>query len=69
MKKLFALLQGAAPDSGWFWSAFLSAGERVVECWGPAWTGRRVGGRPIGVWMLVGIWLSVPVALTAAVLP
>jgi hypothetical protein len=69
MKRLFEVLQRAAPDSGWFWSTFLSASEGVIRRWGPTWTSWRVAGHPIGVWILAALWLAVPVAVTAAVVP
>ena len=67
MRHFLALLRGASPDRAWFWSRFAAAAEEVVTSWGPPWARARVAGRPLGVWILTGAWLAIPVVVLLAV--
>jgi hypothetical protein len=51
------------PSSGWYAERFLNAATVVVDRWGPSWARKRVGGAPVGAWLLVMMWLGVPVIL------
>ena len=43
---------------------FLDSASAGVSRFGPVWAKREVGGRPVGVWLLGGCWLVVPVLLS-----
>jgi len=48
----------------WFIKRFATAAEVVVRKWGPRWSRRReVFGRPLGAWLLLIVWLGVPMGL------
>jgi hypothetical protein len=36
---------------------FLDSASAAVSRYGPLWANREVGGRPVGVWLLVCTWL------------
>lgn len=52
------------PAAGWFGARFLMAATVVVEKWGPAWARKRVwGSAPVGAWLLLVLWLGLPLVL------
>jgi hypothetical protein len=54
------------PAVGWFGGRFLTAATVVVEKWGPAWARKRVlGWAPIGAWILLALWLGLPLVLAS----
>jgi hypothetical protein len=54
-----------AAGAPWFLSRFLDASSIAVRRWGPRWAAkRRLLGREIGTWILVVIWLGVPLVLS-----
>jgi hypothetical protein len=52
------------PAVGWFGCHFLNAATVVVERWGPSWARKRVlGMAPVGAWILLALWLGLPVLM------
>lgn len=52
------------PAVGWFMGRFLMAATVVVEKWGPSWARKRVlGSAPVGAWLLLMLWLGLPLLL------
>ncbi len=52
------------PSGMWFVRSFISAASAVVDRWGPRWARRHLGtGGPIGAWLLLVLWLGVPLFL------
>ena len=52
-----------APAS-WFFGRFIVAADVVARRWGPRWSReRRLFGRAIGAWILLAVWLGVPLAV------
>lgn len=52
------------PAVGWFGGRFLNAATVVVERSGPGWARKRVLGiAPLGAWLLLALWLGLPVLL------
>lgn len=52
------------PSGVWFASTFVAAASVVVERWGPRWARRRLGtGSPVGAWLLLTLWLGLPILL------
>jgi hypothetical protein len=37
---------------------FLASASVVVSKFGPVWSREEIGGRPVGVWLLVWCWLA-----------
>jgi hypothetical protein len=52
------------PSGSWFGRRFIESATVVVDRWGPRWARLRVGTRaPIGAWLLLALWIGVPVLL------
>lgn len=64
--------RGAGPSASWMGEngramvcidRFLVAAEAACGRFGPAWTRRKVWGRCLGTWLLLGAWILLPVGL------
>lgn len=56
------------PAVGWFGGRFLNAATVVVERWGPGWARKRVlGMAPLGAWILLALWLGLPLMILSSV--
>ncbi len=52
------------PSGLWFARSFIAAASVVVVRWGPRWARWSVGGGgPIGAWLLLALWLGLPLVL------
>ncbi len=52
------------PAVGWFGGRFLMAATVVVEKRGPRWARKRVvGSAPVGAWILLALWVGLPLLL------
>lgn len=52
------------PSGNWFKAHFFAAATIVVERWGPKWSQKRIlSDSPIGVWLLLLLWIGVPVII------
>jgi hypothetical protein len=51
------------PDRRWFLGRFIEAADVVVTRWAPRWARLPVLGRPVGVWALLAVWISLPLAV------
>ena len=52
------------PSVQWFGGRFLGAASVVVDRWGPVWARKRVlTAAPVGAWLLLLLWLGVPLLL------
>ncbi len=51
------------PSGWWFLRNFVAAAAVVVDRWGPRWARWPVGKSPIGAWLLLALWLGLPVIL------
>jgi hypothetical protein len=52
------------PSGVWFGARFVGAATVVVDQWGPRWARKRlVGDVAIGAWLLLLLWLGVPIFL------
>jgi hypothetical protein len=45
---------------------FLASATRVINCFGPAWTRRKIRNQPLGVWFLLLLWIVLPLAFAMA---
>ena len=43
---------------------FFASAKTVVDRFGPAWTRKKFGGHPLGVWLFLILWLT-PILLVA----
>jgi hypothetical protein len=64
--------RGAGPFASWMGEngramvcidRFLVAADAACGKFGPAWAKRKVGGRCLGAWLLLGVWILLPVGL------
>ena len=52
--------------AAWFLDRFLASSAVLVRKWGPSWASQRLlFGREIGTWILVLIWIGLPIAVLA----
>jgi len=52
------------PSVQWFGGRFLQAATVVVDRWGPRWTRKRIVSQtPVGAWLLLALWLGLPMLL------
>ena len=45
------------------WRQFIASATAAVQCYGPSWARWKLGGRPVGVWGLVLVWVIPPLLL------
>ncbi len=49
--------------AAWFLDRFLASSAVLVRKWGPSWASQRLlFGREIGTWVLVLVWICLPIA-------
>lgn len=52
--------------AAWFLERFLSSSTILVRKRGPSWASQRfLLGREVGTWILVVVWIGLPVAIVA----
>ncbi len=47
----------------WFWREFLNSARELVRARGAAWMKWVVFREPLGVWLLLALWASLPVGV------